>query len=458
MNLVIEVNIMVSLSVLILIEVFLFCFAYYFSEHDIMSPSCMMCIMFIISTTFALLNVNNWKVNFSFNTTALIGSGLLVYVLAEIFFRYVFCGQLHGKLYVQNEYDNSELIIKPIILDAMIAFNVVVVFLYLKSIISIVGGNMTNLNSYFHAYRVMGINSMQYQGTSITNGSINFLLRFVVASGYLAAFIGMRNMVTKNAKRSVQLRYAIIVILSLMPSLMTGGRTGILRMFAALLIYYYICWHQINGWDKNLSMKYIRIGLFSFFIIAPAFYFSLEMLGRATNRTIIDYISDYLASSICLLDQYLKSPVPCVSWGEESLVGVKKLLSSLGFGELSTKYNLEFRHLGIGKSNVYTFFRRPLHDFGYGGMYVFVVLVAFFFAWMYYKKIKYKSYQKSAGWTIAYGYFYYWIMCSSIVQYSANMISLGAVIQIGIAVIGYKLFVRVGKSKRRINFQKVRNR
>ena len=81
---------------------------------------------------------------------------------------------------------------------------------------------------------------MQYQGTSITNGSINFLLRFVVASDYLAAFIGMRNMVTKNAKRSVQLRYAIIVILSLMPSLMTGGRTGILRMFAALLIYYYI--------------------------------------------------------------------------------------------------------------------------------------------------------------------------------------------------------------------------
>ena len=99
---------MVSLSVLILIEVFLFCFAYYFSEHDIMSPSCMMCIMFIISTTFALLNVNNWKVNFSFNTTALIGSGLLVYVLAEIFFRYVFCGQLHGNLYVQKEYDNSE--------------------------------------------------------------------------------------------------------------------------------------------------------------------------------------------------------------------------------------------------------------------------------------------------------------------------------------------------------------
>ena len=438
---------MINLTVLIIFELGLFCFAYYFSNHDIMAPSCMMCIMFIVSTTFALINVNNWSIDFSINTSLLIITGLFAYITAEILFRYIFCGQLRGSVHIHEEYDTENIVIKPWILDAIALFDVIVVYVYLKSIIKAVGGSMTNLNDYFHAYRVMGINSIAYSGTSITSGSINFLLRFVVASGYLAAFMCMRNLVSRYGKSSIQIRYVAIVVISLLPSLMTGGRTGLLKMFAAILIYYYICWHQRNGWDRNLSAKYIKIGFAAFFVMAPGFYFSLNILGRDTNRTIIDYISDYLASSICLLDKYLKDPIPCTSWGEESLVGVRKVLASLGIGSPSTKYNLEFRTLGIGQSNVYTFFRRPLHDFGYFGMYVFVVLIAFFFAWMYYKKIKYQPREKCTGWVIAYGYLYYWIMCSSIVQYSVNMISIGAVIQIAIAIIGYKLFARSSEAR-----------
>ena len=449
---------MINLTVLIIFELGLFCFAYYFSDHDIMAPSCMMCIMFIISTTFALLNVNNWGIDFSINTSLLIITGLFAYIIAEILFRYVFCGQLRGSVHIHEEYDTENIVIKPWILDAIALFDVIVVYIYLKSIIKAVGGSMANLNDYFHAYRVMGINSIEYSGTSITSGSINFLLRFVVASGYLAAFMCMRNLVSRYRKSSIQIRYAAIVVISLLPSLMTGGRTGLLKMFAAILIYYYICWHQRNGWDRNLSAKYIKIGFAAFFVMAPGFYFSLNALGRKTNRTIIDYISDYLASSICLLDKYLKDPIPCTSWGEESLVGVRKALASLGIGSPSMKYNLEFRTLGIGRSNVYSFFRRPLHDFGYLGMYVFVMLIAFFFAWMYYKKIKYQPREKCTGWVIAYGYLYYWIMCSSIVQYSVNMISVGAVIQIVIAVIGYKLFARDSEFKSNSGYLRIKIR
>lgn len=433
---------MSSLVFLIVFEIIIFCFAYYISGHDIMAPSCIMCIMFIISSTFALLNVKNWKITFSLDTCIVIISGLFVYVSSEMFFRYIFCGQLRGETINPKEYDNVNIDIKSWIVNLIILFDLIVIFLYLRSIINAVGENMMNLSAYFHAYRLMGINSMEYIGESITSGPINFLLKFVMSSGYLSAYMLMRNFALKDSKMLVQIKYIIIIILSIMPSLMTGGRTGILKMFTALLVYYYICWHQKNGWNKNLSVKYIKVGFLAFFIIAPGFYYSLEMLGRVTNRTITDYISDYLASSICLLDQYIKNPVPCTSWGEESLVGVIKILSVFGICEPSTKYNLEFRPLGIGSSNVYTFFRRPLHDFGYLGMYIFVILIAFFFSWMYYKKIKYRLRMDCVGWVIAYGYFFYWIMCSSIVQYSVNMISVGAIVQILIAVFGYKLFAK----------------
>ena len=374
-----------NLIILLIFELFLFFIAFYFSQQDIMAPSCMFCIMFIISTTFAILNINNWNAGFDFNTTILISTGMLSFVVAEIFFRYCFCGQLHGTYSITEEYDSAPILIKSWVLDLIILFDILVIFLYLRSIMNAVGGSMTSINSYFHAYRVMGIISMEDGGTSITSGPINSALRFVTGFGYMSAFMLMRNFVQKNAKAFDQIKYLLIAILSVLPSMMTGGRSGILRILAALLILYYICWHQKNGWIRNLSWKYVRIGLIAFFILAPTFYFSLGLLGRATNRTLTDYISDYLASSIFLLDQYLISPTKCTYWGEESLYGVRKVLAALGIGENSTKYNLEFRNLGIGRSNVYTFFRRPLHDFGYIGMYIFVILIAFFFAWIYYK-------------------------------------------------------------------------
>ena len=431
---------MENLILLLIFELFLFLAAFYLSQNDIMAPSCMFCIMFIISTTFAILNINNWDATFSFDTTILISTGMLAFVFAEVLFRFLFCGQLRGSYTITEEYDDAQISIKPWILTAIILFDVVIIYLYLRSIFRVVGGSMTNIYSYFHAYRVMGINSLENEGTSITFGPINSLLRFVTGFGYMGAYMLTRNAVQRNATISAQIKYLIIIVLSILPSMMSGGRTGILRMIAALLILYYISWHQKNGWTRNLSLKYVRIGLIAFFVLAPSFYFSLGLLGRVTNRTMTDYISDYLASSIFLLDQYLEAPTQCISWAEESLVGVRKLLSVLGIGEPSTKYNLEFRYLGIGRSNVYTFFRRPLHDFGYFGMYVFVILIAFFFAWMYYKKIKYQPRNKCMGYIITYGYLYYWIICASIVQYSVNMISAGAIIQIAIAVIAFKVF------------------
>lgn len=431
-----------NLIILLIFELFLFFIAFYFSQRDIMAPSSVFCIMFIVSTTFAILNINNWNTTFDFNTTVLIATGMMAFVFAEIFFRYMFCGQLRGKYTVIEDHDQAPISMNPWILDLIIVFDIAIIFLYLQSIIKAVGGSMTDINSYFHAYRVMGINSMEDEGVSVTSGPINSALRFVNGFGYMSAFMLMRNIVQKNAKTSDQIKYLLITILSVLPSMMSGGRTGILRMLSAVLILYYICWHQKYGWTKNLSWKYVRIGLIGFFVLAPTFYFSLGLLGRITNRTLTDYISDYLASSIFLLDQYLKNPTQRTSWGEESLYGVRKVLAALGIGENSTKYNLEFRNLGIGRSNVYTFFRRPLHDFGLVGMYVFVILIAFFFAWIYYKKIKYQKRENCTGYAITYCYIFYWIVCASIVQYSVNMISVGAVIQIAIAVFSYKIFTR----------------
>ena len=433
---------MENLILLIIAEWLILLYSFYFSGYDIMSPSCVLCIMFLLSTIFALFNIDNWSMSFSLNTALVIITGILSFSIAEIVFRYVFCEQLKSRHVNYKQCSNELVLVSNWILKGIIIFEGIAIYAYFHDIMGIVGGNTTDISSYFHAYRVMTISNLENGEGAIVNEYINVVLRFVSGFGYLFAFLFMKNIVDQKLTMVLKIQYTTIIVLSILPSMMGAGRTGILKMGSALLIFYYICWHMKYGWNKNLSWKYIRMGLIIFFVSAPSFYYSLEMLGRETGLSLLDYISDYVGSSIFLLNDYLQNPTVCDSWGEEALFSVKKILSSLGLAETSTKYNLEFRRIGMLYSNVYTFFRRPIHDFGYFGMYVFVSLISTLFSWIYYKKIKYQELRKNYKWIIAYGYLYYWLVCSSIVQYSGNMISFGAFVQIGIAVLGYKVFVK----------------
>lgn len=430
------------LVLLICFELILFFMAFVLSGKDIMAPSVIICIMFLISSIFALVMAPEWEIKYSFESCILISSGLLVFMLTEVLFRFWFCGQLRGSNKVFHQCELKEYNIDAWKLVGVIIFDCIVCFLFFQNIVKSVGGNMTDITSYFIAYRRLGISSLKYQGTSMTTGLINSLLRIVTASGYIANYILVNNFIAKCKNRSKQFSLLVIIIISTAPSIMTGGRSGILKILSATLIIYYILWHQKNGWTRNLSWKYIRIGVLGLTIGVPLFYYSLNLLGRSTDKTILDYVSAYLGSSIELFNQYVKSPVECNSFGEESLVGIKKILNLIGVGNTSGSYNLEFRTLGDTYSNVYTFFRRPLHDFGLVGMFIFTALVACFFSWMYFKKIKYRPRDQTVAWVLLYGYIYYWLICSSIDQYSQNYISAGTVIIVLLIIIGFKILTK----------------
>ena len=80
---------------------------------------------------------------------------------------------------------------------------------------------------------------------------------------------------------------------------------------------------------------------------------------------------------------------------------------------------------------------------------MFVALIGFFFAWMYFKKIKYKEKRQTISWVLIYGYFYYWMICSSMIQYSQNFISAGAVIVITLILMIFH-FITMDKFNRKI--------
>ena len=414
-----------NLLILLLVELFLFVLAFWLSEWDIMAPSVFMCIVFIISTIGAVLNIHYWNIEFSIKSLLIIVLGLCCFIFSEIFFRYTFCRQLHG----QKRHiilSNKIYVVSTKSLNILILVNSIICIIVLKKIM--LGTGASSILESFAIYRMMGISNMLGEGENLLSSIYVQLTIPVIAVGYMSCYLFVQDVIYKIGPLCNRMRYIILMLLSILPSMFSGGRSGILKLFSASAILYYIVWHQKNGWNRNLSWRYIRYGIISMIIGIPAFFFLLNLVGRSTEGVnMFDYVSTYISSSIIMFDQYVQSPIPCKIIGEESLFSVIKVLNYLGLSQSSYSYNLEYRPIGNGYSNVYTFFRRPLHDFGLFGMCVFTILVSFLFSYIYFKKIKFKESQRSILWVLLYGYLYYWIMISSILQYSQAYISIGTI-------------------------------
>lgn len=437
---------------LLLGEIFLLFLAYLVTDKDILSPSVLMCIMFVVSTIFAVLNVGNWDygaTGYSVDAVVLLLTGILCYIIVETVGRKV----LFQKQIVRNTKDNKKretiqeyarLNIFNVPMSKVIGvllLDIIICILYFNAIRQISGGG-GSIFEMFAAYRRNGIALLAGTEAETVGGVVAQLTNVVVISGYIAGYIFINNWIAKDKNTKRQICLGIIVILAVLPSMMSAGRTQILKFFIAFIIYYYILWNQKFKWSRNVSEKFIKLGIISLMAGIPLFYYCLKLLGRQVERGILDYTSSYLGSSIYLFGEYVENPVKRVLWGEESLVGVRKIFSFLGIGEASTAYNLEFRPVGSTISNIYTFFRAPLHDFGVLGMYMFTALVALFFAWMYWGKIKWKKRTNKVNyWVLIYGFFIYWIFVASMLQYSLNYISVGTIVKLILLWIGYRIAI-----------------
>lgn len=435
---------MSGLIVLFLLEIFMFIMAFALTGKDIMAPSVMMCVMFLISTLVAILNAEKWDICYSPDAVFLLASGIFCFIVSEAFFRYLFRTRESGVRKENATLSMPSYVVRPWKLNVIILFCVLVCFLQLRSVAQTSGANLSNgISRVFAANRYLRTKSLATSGGTVDVGILSQLTKLMYASGYLSSYLLVYNMVFSKRKWREQCKHLIIMLLSIVPSLMSSGRSTVLRLLCAIMIEYYIVWHQKYGWHRNLSWRYIRIGIIALIAGIPAFYNSAKLLGRTPSAPIFDYISAYLGASIQLFNMYVSEPVSRVILGEESLFSVIKVLHFLGLSEASTSYNLEKRFFSNGgSSNVYTFFRRPLHDFGILGMYIFTALIAMVFAYIYFRKIKQGRKRGCIGWVLIYGYLYYWIVVSSILQYSVAYISAGTCITVFFLLLLCKAVVR----------------
>lgn len=437
---------MIWLYLLLISVMFLFIVAFYLNEKDILAPPVVMCEMFILSVSIAIIFSDTWGIkSYRFDAYMILVSGIATFLLGDAFYK---LPKSKYKLYMPaNKKEKIEtVLIEPLnvqeyFLIFMIVFDVIVLLLYVQAIGRIYGRSGASLSILIGLFRSSTGHMTIMDDYERVNVILSQTMKIVEVAGLVSGYVFVNNLFSRQKNRMQQAGLLILFGLSVFPSFLAGARGGVLRLLAAILFYYYVLYNRKYQWKRNVSWKFVRIGFAIIAVGVPLFYFSLNWIGRTTDFGMFEYIAKYIGSSIFLFSDYLKNPAsgPIV-FGEESLIGVHTFLYRLGIDTYVRDANLEYRML---HSNVYTFFRRPLHDFGIIGMYIFTVFVAFFFSWLYNGKIK-RALQsdKTHIWTIIMGYLFYWLVISSILQYSWSYISLNFFIKVILIIIMFKVMIR----------------
>lgn len=440
--------------ILLLFEIFLFILAYIISGKDIMAPSVIFCVMFFISSIFCIPYIERWKIYYGIESFAIIVVGIFSFIFAEFLTR-IFCKRITGNMkadYNKPIQENNNWPVydfNHIFFIAVIAFNAVILILYLLDILRVTkssgmsGSDITKSIALYRHISVGGTTSLNID--SSVNRLLIHLIKLVKSSGFVAQFILISNVMVKYKKnRSL---YIIIIIQSVLPGLISGGRTEAIRLLSAILADYNILWHQRNGWYRNNSAKFIKIGLCTLSLGIPIFYFLGTLIGRG-GQNIFETSAVYLGSGIALFNVFCntRSSIKNLFFGEESLFGIYELLSNFGFNFPSRNVALEFQSSGELVSNLYTFFRRPLNDFGIIGMCVFTGIIAAAFSWLYFYKIKDKKRNyKTDIFSLIYGFMFYWIISASSEQRSVNYFSADYIEIMVLIIIEYKLVCYLSK-------------
>lgn len=438
------INLIFFLIVLVCFLLITFCV----TGKDLFSPPMIMIMVFILSTCFAVINGKEWHIVFSNKSFILLSSGIFSFIIPYIVFY-----QIRKKMPRKIKGDGLHIIhieLWKIVLFVII--DVTVLYLYKKGIYNLVETSNYSGDNIQWAYR----NMTSYEGSESLSGFVRILIKVIDASTYIFTFVFINNVIVYKEKVKRNILLLVPMAIFCWKTLLGGGRQDLLKLLAFCFVVLYIQNHAKVGWSKNISMKYILYGVLIIVVALPGFYYALNLAGRSTTRSLFVSVSTYVGGSIKQFDQYVNNPVEkSPFWGNECFTPILNMLGKYGIIDYHSTIHLEFRKLGETIGNVYTFFRRPLQDFGIIGMYLFTITISSFFSVFYLWKIKYEPNNLKTNLnTIIYSYLLYWIVLSSIEQYSMTIISVQTLLTLISINFMFRFLVCVRINSCAISFQK----
>lgn len=365
-------------------------YCYYVFEKDLFSPSAILCEVFILSTIACIFNIDKWGVNLSANTVAVVLLGHATFIAVSTMIH-----KFYKKKYGEHKNKKDEKLtfikIAPIVLALVIIAYITFSTVFIVNNVSIMKGltQSTDIAEMMSSYRYETVHG---DGVSLSPWLARLSVIFSIGN-YILIYVFVNNMIVDRKNKS---NYVILfaVIAFLISSAFTAQRTTILLAFIYTLFVVYSLLNRQYHFVEKINTKYVFRGAIIVIVFLVLFGFTRGLFGRKTDGTVIDSVTYYMGNSIESLDLFVKNPLESKQFGEETFRQFRINLSKYGLVEDSTMEtpHLEFRRDANGNSagNIYTAYRYYIHDFGYGPIVLFQVLLAMFYG-VWYEKIKYRS-------------------------------------------------------------------
>jgi oligosaccharide repeat unit polymerase len=328
---------------------------------------------FLVATLFCTYLIDYFGVNLTWTTFLVVVSGVIAFSLGGGSAFLVGTRKENVVDYKQlcREYRPNNLIT-----FACIAFCAVTALLFIRNVIA-VSGVFTTLTDVTYAYRSEG-----YDGTQLQPFYVNQMVKFFKAIAYVYLFYFVNNvMYTRKLRGNVL--FLIPAALLIAMSIFGASRAELVTLFIYIVTLAFFIYGRMHNYLMRVSRKIIKYLIISVIAFLLMFSGVRSLVGRLNTTDPMTYISSYTGGSIELLDLYVRDEgleAQTQVFGDETFFALE---SDLGIVDGSSHLEFRYSTTGILAGNVYTCFRKYLHDFGFLGMLVIEYMLGLFFTWWY---------------------------------------------------------------------------
>lgn len=372
--------------------------SYFLFKKDIIEPAIILLAAYILSTFCVIVNVNKWGVELHSNTFWILLLGTLEFVIISFIINKVFFNIKNNKEKKDNkeEKEQSDVKVSSKLTIVIILYNILILVLLVFNVLKIASdfGTYSTFSEALTLYK----SNTSYANNAELPDYLTILMKPIIASAYIYIFFFIKNIIYADGKKyKVALKYwyyLIPTMIYFLQRLTESNRGSIINFILSAIVMYFIMWNIKNNWKKHVKIGTIIKLAVSGVMCLVIFYLSASLVGRINSKGMIDYITCYCGGSIECFNLYLQEEDPVrVIPGEETFGRTIRDLGKLGIiDDIQVKTKAPFRYYeGNMIGNVYTSYKRWIHDFGILGVIILQAILATMFG-IAYNLIRYWKY------------------------------------------------------------------
>lgn len=349
------------------------------SKFDVLNPSFIYFICLAGFCILAALYTKIWDLPMHFNTAVIIFVMSILFLLGSAMAEFC-CLPSKDKLELKSERNRGFFISWPI----WIFFIVLLLsFAYLSYTEFLnAASRVTTETDFSKMLKPFNAGLVHHQITLSKWNSYRF--RFANGMAYLSILAVWLNIMARQYKEVIKWSCFILLFIPFM--ILTGGRQQFMYLVMFAMVSFFLVYRKSHRGRSMLSQELMIIG-----IALVAFLFCFLGIGVingkiGSNTSFLNVLVHYAGTNISAFDVYINEMVmPDTKYiGTTTLDPIYIFLNNHGFDvPRFYQYITLFTAFGPVTTNVYTAFYRYIHDFGYLGCGMVMLLLGFFYTYMY---------------------------------------------------------------------------